>query len=359
MSGRSAALLKTALSVLHYTRADELISPITRGNGVIFMLHHVTPEPTRAFEPNGILKITPSFLEATIAAVAKAGFDIIAMDNVPERLKAAKTGRRFAAFTLDDGYKDNRDYAYPIFKRHGVPFTIYVPSDFGDGAGDLWWLALEEAIRRLPSLTVPMGEVPQSFDLSTDLKKSSAFETIYWWLRRLPEDEARRQVAEFALQAGVDGQALCRDLVMSWAELRDFAQDPLVSIGAHTTAHRALAKLPYEQARKEITESIARVEREIGKPCRHFSYPYGAEDSAGARDFDIVRGLGLRTAVTTRKGLLHAGPDVDYAALPRLSLNGDYQDLRYLKVLLSGVPFAVWNAVARLKPQAAAPAKAM
>jgi hypothetical protein len=29
--------------------------------------------------------------------------------------------------------------------------------------------------------------------------------------------------------------------------------------------------------------------------------------------------------------------------LPRVSLNGDYQHPRYVKVLLSGVPFAVLN----------------
>jgi peptidoglycan/xylan/chitin deacetylase (PgdA/CDA1 family) len=349
MSKRSTQFLKAVLSALHYTGADRLIAPMTRGNGVIFMLHHVTPEAPRAFEPNGILKITPAFLEAVITQVRAAGFEFVAMDDVPERLKQGEGAPPFAAFTLDDGYKDNRDYAYPIFKRLGVPFTIYVPSDFGDGRGDLWWLVLEDALRRLNSVTVEMNGRGRVIDLQTPNAKTVGFQTIYWWLRAMPEHEARAEVGKLAAKAGFDGAKLCPELVMSWNELRDFAKDPLVSVGAHTNTHYALAKLSSEKARQEITGSIERIEREMGRPCRHFSYPYGCENSAGEREFDMVRPLGLTTAVTTRKGLLHTRGDPDFAALPRLSLNGDFQDVRYLKVLLSGVPFAIWNAAGRIK----------
>ena len=63
MSRRSTKLLKAALSALHYTGADGLLSHFTSGNGVIFMLHSVTPDAPQDFEPNRILKITPQFLE--------------------------------------------------------------------------------------------------------------------------------------------------------------------------------------------------------------------------------------------------------------------------------------------------------
>ena len=130
---------------------------------------------------------------------------------------------------------------------------------------------------------------------------------------------------------------------MNWDEIRRLAADPLVTIGAHTRRHYALAKLTLSEARAEIEESVRRIEREIGKPCRHFSYPYGDETSAGQREFDLVKELGLKTAVTTRKGLIHARHAGELTALPRVSLNGDYQKPRYVKVLLSGAPFALFN----------------
>jgi peptidoglycan/xylan/chitin deacetylase (PgdA/CDA1 family) len=133
--------------------------------------------------------------------------------------------------------------------------------------------------------------------------------------------------------------------MMTWAEIRQMAADPLVTIGAHTRRHYALAKLTLAEARAEIEESVKRIERELGRPCRHFSYPYGDEASAGPREFEIARELGLKTAVTTRKGLIHRQHACELTALPRVSLNGDYQNPRYVKVLLSGAPFAFFNLV--------------
>ena len=351
MSKRSTQLLKAMLSTLHYSGAGDLMAPVTRGDGVIFMLHHVKPGPKPDFDPNGILSVTPEFLESVFKQVQGAGYDFIAMDDVSARLASGVKGRPFAAFTLDDGYRDNRDYAYPLFKRYGIPFTMYVPSDFPDGLGDLWWLSLEEALRRLDNVSLSIGGGPRNFVLHSAAQKTDAFQTIYWWLRQLPEVEARAAVALLVAQADFDTLDMCRKLIMSWDELRAMALDPLVTIGAHTNTHFALAKLSADDAEREIISSIARIEREFGKPCRHFSYPYGCENAAGQREFDFVAKLNLATAVTTRKGLLHASGDVNFAALPRLSLNGEFQEQRYLKVLMSGLPFAFWNAARRFSGQ--------
>jgi peptidoglycan/xylan/chitin deacetylase (PgdA/CDA1 family) len=340
-------LVKAALTALHYTRAGSLVAPYTAGDGVIFMLHQVTPQPPNGFDPNGILRVTPDFLGSVIREVRAKGYDIVSMDDVAERLHHRRA-KPFAAFTLDDGYRDNRDFALPVFKAADAPFTIYVPTNFPDHEGELWWLALEEALRRLLFTTVTIGRERRSYWLETDAEKSAAFDAIYWRLRAIDEEEARAVVRRLAVEAGFDVLELTRDLIMTWKELRELAADPLVTIGAHTRTHFALAKLSDAAARDEIAVSVRRIEIELQRPCRHFSYPYGCEASAGDREFAIARDLGLVTAVTTRKGLLHESHRNALTALPRLSLNGDYQDSRYVDVLLTGAPFAMLDAARRI-----------
>lgn len=345
MSRKSTRLLKTALSLLHYTGTARALAPLARGMGAILMLHRVEPGPPAAFEPNRILRVTPEFLGDTIRQVLEAGFEVLSLDEVAARLKLAAVtgkapaGRPFVAFTLDDGYRDNVAHAYPVFKRFGVPFTVYVPTEFVDGKGDLWWLVLERSLAVLDRVTVHIDGWPRLYTLATPAEKDHAFHEIYWWLRSIDETVARQIVAGIAAEAGIDGRALCREMIMTWPELKAFARDPLVTIGAHTIRHFALARLGDGAARHEMAGSIARLQAELGHPIRHFSYPFGDCGSAGPRDFAIARDLGLTTAVTTEKGVLHAHHADSLHALPRLSLNGDYQSAHYTDVLLTGVPF--------------------
>ncbi len=354
MSQKSTQLLKAALSAMHYSGASRLLEPVTRGRGIIFMLHHVLPAEPKAFEPNRILKITPAFLDEVISTTLESGFDIVSLDEAADRIEQKEDTPPFACFTFDDGYIDNRDYALPIFRKYDAPFTLYVPSNYPDGTADLWWLNLEVSLAKADEMTVVMNGNERRFDLSTVEGKWQAFHDIYRWLRRMPEREARARVAEISRQAGHDPQWLGSQIVMGWDDLRKLADDPLVTIGAHTCNHLALAKLDEAEARTEMAESVRRLEEEFGRPCRHFSYPYGDAGSAGPREFQIARELGLRTAVTTRKGLIHAHHAEYLTSLPRLSLNGDFQDMRYVKVLMSGLPFAALNTIDRLLGRRAA-----
>lgn len=352
MSRRSTKLLKAVLSTLHYTGADSVIAPFTRGIGAILMLHHVRPDRPDSFEPNRILKVTPDFLEQAIRQVRVSGFEIVSLDEAHFRLIEGQHKKPFVCFTFDDGYRDNLEYAYPIFKRLNLPFTVYVPTDYADGRGDLWWLALEKVIVKAPALDVKIDGVTRRLRCGTPAEKDAAFHAIYWWLRSIDEGDARAFVRDLCRLVDFDPASMCADMVMTWDEIRQMAADPLVTIGAHTRRHFALAKLSLAEVRAEMEGSIWRIERETGRPCRHFSYPYGDEGSAGPREFELAKEFGMKTAVTTRKGLVHQEHVGALTALPRVSLNGDYQKSRYVKVLLSGAPFAFFNIVQRASSRA-------
>ena len=340
MNDVTTSVLKAALRTLYYTRLDAALAPLTQGAGVIFMMHHVHPEPPAAFAPNRILSITPEFLNLVVEHVRDRDFDIVSIDEAHERMASGKSAaRRFATFTFDDGYRDNIEYALPVFRRHGVPMTIYVAPDFCDGIGYAWWLTLEKVLVETQSITVPFPAGDRVFDLTAVQDKCAAHREIYPWLRAMPDAAIQAQVNRWAEAAGIDPLAPCRDLVMRWDEVRAASRDPLVTVGAHSMTHASLAKCSSEEAEWQIAASIEHVEHELGRHCRHFAYPYGDTGSAGPREFEIARKLGLRTAVTTQKGLIGADVRDRLTALPRLSLNGDFQDERLVQVLLSGAPF--------------------
>ncbi len=348
MGPKSTAFIKTALKAFHATGAHRLTPTAASGLGAIFMLHNVAPDTGYEFEPNSFLRVTPEFLEDVIGLVDDLGYETISLDEIPGRLAAGADAKPFVCFTFDDGYRDNRNYALPIMKKHSVPMAVYVPSDFADGTGDLWWLAFEKAIRQSRHIDIEVASEHFELPTRTAAEKTHAFNRIYWALRKCPEADARATVKTLCENVGYDPSGMCRDLIMSWDELRAFAQEPLVTIGAHTCGHYALAKLDDETAFAQMNESITRLEDELDLPCHHFSYPYGNEMACGPREYRFARRLGMSTAVTTRKGLIHASHKLTPTALPRLSLNGDYQDIRYVQTLLSGAPFALLQAYENL-----------
>jgi peptidoglycan/xylan/chitin deacetylase (PgdA/CDA1 family) len=109
-----------------------------------------------------------------------------------------------------------------------------------------------------------------------------------------------------------------------------------------------LAKHDAAVARAEMADSRAVIERELGAPVRHLAYPVGDPTSAGVREFAMARELGFRSAVTTRPGMLFAEHRDHLTALPRVSLNGNFQDVGQFGALLSGIPFRLWNKGRRL-----------
>src|SRR5438876_4362642 len=349
MSQLRNTVIRAGLEALYFSGAHYMLRPIFAGVGAIFMLHHVRPRRAGAFQPNHHLEIEPEFLRAMLSHLRARGIDIVTSDEVHQRLSARNFARRFACFTLDDGYRDNRDHALPVFREFDAPCTVYAVSDFAEGTGRMWWVALERAVANATSIEDEIGGTAYRLDASTPAAKQAAFDRLHDWLRALPgEHDVRREISALCQRHGVDESAICRELCMSWDELKSFADDPLVTIGAHTITHCNLAKQSEENALHELTTSRERLEQALQRPVLHLAYPYGDRIAAGPREFALAKAAGFKTAVTTRPGMIFPESAGYLTALQRVSLNGNYQDARILPVLTSGAATAVWNGFRRI-----------
>jgi peptidoglycan/xylan/chitin deacetylase (PgdA/CDA1 family) len=343
------AVIRAGLEALSLSGAHHLLRPMFAGVGAIFMLHHVRPRRDAEFQPNRHLEIEPEFLRATLQHLRDLGVDFVTMDEVHARLSQRNFAHRFACFTFDDGYRDNRDFALPVMREFDAPMSVYVASDFAEGTGRLWWVTLERVIASASAIEVPIGGQTTRLDTSTPAAKQAAFDRLHGWLRTLPgEHDEQREISALCARHGVDEAAIARELCMSWDELKPFADDPLVTIGAHTVSHCNLARQSEASASFEIATSRERIENALQRPVLHFCYPYGDRAAAGKREFALAGSAGFKTAVTTRPGMIFPESADHLTALQRVSLNGNYQDARILPVLTSGAATAMWNGFRRI-----------
>src|ERR1700738_2043346 len=160
-------VIRAGLGALYFTGAHYLLRPIFSGVGAIFMLHHVRPRRDAEFQPNRHLEVAPDFLRAMLSHLRSRGIDIITIDEVHQRLLQRNFSRRFACFTFDDGYRDNRDFALPVMREFDAPLNVFVASDFAEGSGRLWWVALEMAIAKAQSIEAEIGGGVVRLDTST------------------------------------------------------------------------------------------------------------------------------------------------------------------------------------------------
>ena len=350
MAGLRQAIIRGGLESLYFSGAHLALTPFVGGVGAILTLHHVRPPRPDRFQPNRLLEITPRFFARVIKLLRRSDLDLVSLDEMHRRLTERDFGKRFVCLTFDDGYRDVLQYAYPVLKEAGVPFAVYVATSFADRLGELWWLALEAVIARNGRIGFTIDGRNRIFDCGTLAEKRTLYDELYWWLRGRPtEAELRAIIHNLAAVYKVDIAAFCKELCMSWEELAELAADPLVTIGAHTVNHPMLAKVTAETARSEMDLSRSVIEAALAVRPQHLAYPVGDRTSAGPREFALAAELGFKTAVTTRPGVLFPEHRQHLTALPRISLNGHFQRLRYVRVLLSGSATAMWNGFRRLE----------
>ncbi|AMN42257.1 polysaccharide deacetylase family protein [Rhodoplanes sp. Z2-YC6860] len=344
MSGLRYTLFRGVLNALYFSGAHWMLKPVVGGAGAILMLHNVRPARHDRFQPNRLLEVTPHFFERVIKRLRKSKVDLISLDEMHRRLVSNEFPRRFVCITFDDGYRDNHEFAYPVLKKYEVPFAIYVATSFADRVGELWWLALEAVIAQNELVGIRLDGSDRWFEARSIAEKRAVYDHIYGWLRQLPtEAELRRVMRELTTRHRVDMASFCNELCMDWKELAEFAADSLLTIGAHTVNHPILTKLDDKSVRAELENSRAVIEAALGVRPKHLAYPVGDNTAAGPREFKIAADLGFATAVTTRPGVIFPQHSRHLTALPRISLNGNFQSTRYAKVLISGAATAINN----------------
>lgn len=306
---------------------NDLINQYYSGIGTILMLHRVYPFEDDKLPPNENLKVSPQFLEKFIIELKSKRYEFISLDRLHEILVNRVKVNKQIIFTLDDGYKDNYEIAYPIFKKHNVPFTIYVTTSFINRTSSLWWYVLEDLIVSNNEITISDGS---SYSCKTENEKVETFIAIKDQIKNMFISSEQKEFAGKLEEMfsyykhEIDWFGKCDELIMSWDNIQKISKDPLVTIGGHTKNHYALNKLSPDKIVDEIIGANSIIENKIGRKIEHFAYPFGSMTEIGRKECDIVKSLGYKTCTITRSGNIFPEHRNYLECLPRVMFTENF-----------------------------------
>lgn len=337
---------KMMFDMLYVTKSYFITKPIYSGLGTILTFHRVCPKSERSkISGNLRLEITPEYLEGAIKFFASHNYEIISPDRLFEILHSRRIDRKFVVFTFDDGYADNFTYAYPVFKKHNAPFTIYVTTNFPDRKAILWWYLLEDLIFKNERIFIKVDNKTFEFKCSSAGEREKTFYKIRSIIMKSHESDQVSQIQKMLALYRIDIYKKTDKLALSWKQIEQLGVDPLVTIGAHTVNHFPLSKLPESAAKYEIIESKKKLESRINCAVEHFAYPFGTKNEVGERELRIVKECGFKTATTSRQGNIFFSHKDYMQCLPRTIISGEREgeNIQYLNLWINGTVSCLCN----------------
>lgn len=205
--------------------------------------------------------------------------------------------------TIDDGYADSFDIAFPLLRKFRMPATIYAVTDFLDGKCWLWTDLMRFVLTNTVIENVRI-EFADGDTIETKLNgKQSRLETanrINARLKKMSNELKTSKIAEFAqiLKVEIPATPTGDYAPISWEQAR--AMDAgNVQIESHTVTHPILTNISQNELDTELQTSKARLETQLNKSVRHFCYPNGILDESVEK---AVRRAGYSSAATTEYG---------------------------------------------------------
>jgi peptidoglycan/xylan/chitin deacetylase (PgdA/CDA1 family) len=276
-----------------------------------------------------------------------AHYSLVPLSQMAVRLAGGNPlPSRMAAITIDDGYHDAYDIAFPLLRKYRAPATVFVVSDFVEGQIWLWTdkarYFTARAARRQQAVAIE-GRFLE-LDLSSAARREAAAEKINAVLKTLPEkarDAALHRLAR-ELDVFLPEKPPAEFSSICWKQARAMAAGG-VEIGSHTVTHPILTGLTDERLRRELRHSKAHIEAELGRKVETFCYPNGDYDS---RVQSEAARAGYLCAATTEDGL----NDGQGSPLALRRIHGEY-DLAHFIQSTSGFEQIKNRWRRRLRPQ--------
>ncbi len=224
-----------------------------------------------------------------------------------EIIEAYQTGKKLppnsVAITIDDGYSDAYDVAFPILKEFNFPATLFAITDFVEGNIWLWTDKMRYVLQSTSQnkLRVEFENYDTIVaDIAGHEQRIKLANKINSTLKKLPDEEKESKILEIAklLSVEIPLAPTLEYKAINWEMACEMDANKL-RIESHTVTHPILTKIDEARLSIELKDSKETLENKLGREVGQFCYPNGAYDE---KVWKAVENAGYKCAVTTVYG---------------------------------------------------------
>jgi peptidoglycan/xylan/chitin deacetylase (PgdA/CDA1 family) len=305
-----------------------------RRNDCLVLMYHRIIDPNtlndldaRFVHPG--MYVTKETFEMQMAYIARH-FRVIDVAQLMSVLKGREgLPRNACVITFDDGWRDNYTHALPVLKKHSLPATIFLVSDYIGTHRWFWQEKLSFLLSKcLTSPCLAEGWVSSCPTIErrglaavlTDkrLTPAAAIRSCLGVMETLAQSDTRTMAKELeAVLVAHRVPVECSErLMLNWEEIGEMSINR-IAFGSHTRSHPILTKVAISEAVQEISGSKLDIEAHLPACCSTFCYPNGQFNE------DIKRNVmaHYECAFSTNRGFVTSGHDI--FALRRIGIHDE------------------------------------
>lgn len=267
--------------------------------------------------------------ENTIQRFQQLGVVFISMERLIEISNHQfKNNVPWIHLTFDDGYRENLTVILPILRKYAIPFTVFVSSNHILAQRRFYTYRVKAAVL-FATIDFTLLDVHVLVN-ENRMQREEKYKALVQKIKALSRKEALAtyECIDQLLpekQWGELDRTYYSDEILTVAELKELAENPLVHIGSHCHNHVLLnSTVAEDEIEFEMRESQDWLFRTVGYEPYSFCYPNGTTEDYTQLSVAVSERLS-KIAFTTVYGFVGAATNTHL--VPRLFLLPDCTSL--------------------------------
>ena len=297
-----------------------IASFITRNSPRIFMYHRFCEAIDRDSD-----KIDKKTFEWQLRSLSRKWKVLPLQEYIRIRKKGGVLPPYLVILTIDDGYRDFYQIAYPSLMKHELSGTFFPTVAFVEGEW-LWFDRLKYLLKKDNKDTLLFNCSGREFklDMTTSIARDKSWQSLCDFCLQVDEKRKWDLIAQLEKDLSINVPVLPTEEfeAVTWNQLREMSRHG-VEVGSHGMKHPILSQLPSAHLAEELTDSKKTIEDKVGTPVSSFCYPNGTPNDISERVFNVIQQAGYEGATVSYNDPCQP---FDPFKIPRMGVSRDRVD---------------------------------